>query len=560
MTGFGEQQAQGLSDDEIQHLWEKGYNNPRFFLESYLRDWFPKQIPWVHLGIIAILTRKADFLLDWTYDDEGNCTYGPADLDKIVRHFCWKDPDTGEEHRVFHPSEDGQSLRVTINRNTLIMMPRGFSKTTIAMGCELWAIVYKETDFDLIVSATAKHSTNFLSSIAHQLQNNKLLQKVYGEFKPPQRSGYVWSEAEGHVQTLNGIDIMAKGAGSQIRGTNVNAKRPKRIIVDDLESKETVNTDEQRQKLKSWYYSDLRYALPRTQKDAYMIVLATLLHPEAIVKVLMTDNRYNVIVFGAIDPDGDALWPEAMTLDEINAERAQMANLGLLGEFYRELMNEIRSNDQIKFLPEHIREEFHNPREAIKLAIAMDPAISEDRRADFASIAVVGMLPGGRIHLFDIWLKRGASPREKIDKFFEMKMAWGLGSDAEHGIESIAYQSSLVHLAQEEMFRKSKQFGVPLYFEMKKITHGSQRKIERVEGILHARYIAGYITHQRVFPEYNSQLLDWPNGKKDGPDCVSMAVKLLDPVAWVAGTDESSSSDPTADVYEPLPKNFGARY
>ena len=551
-----------LSKEEIANLWEVGYKNPLFFLREYLSDWFPGPIPWVHRGIVAILTRKPDFLLEWEYDSEGKQIYGEAELSKILRHFKWTDPNTQEEHFIFSLVEgpDGQpAIEMVINQNTLIMMPRGFSKTTLTMGCELWAICYKMTDFDLIVSSTAAHSENFLASIALQLATNEKLKAVYGNLKPPQRSGYTWSEATGHIQTLNGIDLMAKGAGSQIRGSNVNGKRPKRILVDDLESKETVNTKEQRQKLKSWYYSDLRYALPRVDKNAYMVVLATLLHPEAIVKVLMEDGRYNVVVFGAIDPDGDELWPEAMTHEEIELERSTLTRIGLRSEFYRELMNEIRSDDQIAFKPEYIREEFHAPEEAVQLAIALDPAISEDRRADFACIAVLGMLPGGRIHIFDIWMKRGASPREKIDRFFEMKMQWKIPASGKHGVESIAYQAALVHLMQEEMFRKSKEYGVPLYFEVIKLTH-AQKKTERIEGYLHPRYSAGYITHQRVFPEYNSQLLDWPNGKRDGPDAVSMAIQMLDDSAWVAGSDPDSEADVHADVYEPLPMNFGARY
>ncbi|WP_417436488.1 hypothetical protein [Idiomarina abyssalis] len=545
-----------LSQEEVAQLQLRGYENPLWFLKQYLADWFPGRVPWVHRGIVAILTRKPDFLLEF---EPG---YGEEDLSKILRHFRWKDPDTGEIHFVFTlvESEEGQkSIQMVINRNTLIMLPRGFSKTTLTMGCEIWSLVYKMTDFDMIVSSTAGHAENFLSSIATQLSGNEALKAVYGELKPPQRSGYTWSEAEGHIQTLNGIDLLAKGAGSQIRGSNINAKRPRRILVDDLESKDTVNTKEQRQKLKSWYYSDLRYALPRTDKDAYMVVLATLLHPEAIVNVLMTEGSYNAIVFGAIDPDGDALWPEAMTLEEINAERAKMARIGLLGEFYRELMNEIRANAQIQFLPEFIREEFHAPEEAVQLAIALDPAISEDRRADFASIVVLGMLPGGRIHIFDVWMKKGAGAREKIDKYFELRMQWKLHANSKHGIEAIAYQASLVHLMQEEMFRKSREYGVPMYFEIEKLTH-AQKKTERIEGFLHPRYSSGYVTHQRVFPEYNSQLLDWPNGKKDGPDAAAMAVSLLDSSAWAAGTDSDSGASVVDDVYEPLPANFGANF
>ena len=236
-----------------------------------------------------------------------------------------------------------------------------------------------------------------------------------------------------------------------------------------------------------------------------------------------------------------------------------MARIGLLAEFYREMMNEIRGTDQVQFQPEYIRYEFRDPTQAVRLAIAMDPAISEDRRADFASICVLGIFPGGLIHIFDIWMKRGASPREKIDKFFELKIKWGLEADDKHGIESIAYQASLLHLVQEEMFRKSKEHTKPLYFEVTKITHANKKE-ERIEGFLHPRYSSGYITHQRAFPEYESQLLDWPNGKKDGPDSAAMGVSLLDDVAWVGGTKVDSPNALEEDEYEPLPSGFGSMY
>src|SRR5690606_29194287 len=87
-----QQSLKGLSKEEILQLWERGYQDPRFFLQSYLRDWFPSHIPWVHQGIIAILTRKPDFLLEWQYDSKGNCVYGPDELSKILRHFSWTDP------------------------------------------------------------------------------------------------------------------------------------------------------------------------------------------------------------------------------------------------------------------------------------------------------------------------------------------------------------------------------------------------------------------------------------------------------------------------------------
>lgn len=544
-----------LSPEEIQHMWQRGYENPLYFLRTVLRDWFPLPPPWVHRGIVAIQTRKPDFLLEF---EEG---YGPCELDKILRHFTWTDPNTEEKHHIFslvEKADGGQQIQMTISKNTLILLPRGFSKTTLTMGTTLWSVAYEQTNFDLIVSATAGHAGNFTSSVAHQIENNPVFKMIYGDLRPPQRSGYTWSESEGHLQTLNGIDLMAKGAGSQVRGSNVNAKRPKRILVDDLETRDTVATAEQRKKLRSWYYSDLRYALPRVDKSAHMVVLATLLHPEAIVKVLMDDGSYNVIIFGAVDPDGDALWEEACSLEEFERDKAKMIRLGLKAEFYREMMNKIVSSDSIKFLPEYIREEFRDSASAVRLAIAMDPAISEDRRADFASIAVLGIHPGGLIHVYDLWMKRGASPREKVNQFFDMIFKWNMQTSDAFGIESIAYQAALIHLVQEEMWRQARLRGRHLFFEVQKIGHGANRKVERVEGYLHPRYSAGYITHQRVFPEYNSQLLDWPAGKKDGPDSVAMGISLLDPQAWTASDEPGNEAEEWKDEYEPLPDNFGS--
>ena len=111
------------------------------------------------------------------------------------------------------------------------------------------------------------------------------------------------------------------------------------------------------------------------------------------------------------------------------------------------------------------------------------------------------------------------------------------------GVESIAYQAALVHLLREEMFRKG------YYFEVTPITHGRQRKEERVEGILQPRYASGYITHQRQFGILETSLLDWPNGKKDPPDAEAMAISLLDDYAPMAAPSDSDLGD---DEYEPL--------
>lgn len=520
----------------------KGFRNPAFFLKTFMADWFPGRMPWVHRGIAAIVTKQCAFLQE--FDDE----YTQKDLDKIIRHFEWKDSE-GNEHRTFKLV--GDKLTMEVGLHTLIMLPRGFSKTTLLMGLECWAVCYQETDFDMIVSATQSHADSFLSSVAGQIENNSLILQCFGKLKPDQRSGVKWAESSGEINTITNVSLRARGAGSQIRGQNIDGKRPKRIIVDDLEKPESVATQEQRDKLKSWYYSDLRYALPRLVKDASMLVLGTLLHREALTTVLMRDPQYNVIVFGAVDPDGDPLWEEAMSLAEVESEKGILAQAGMLSKFYLELFNVIKGDEQDSFRDEFITVAPKSPDAAVLKAIVLDPAISEKKKADFASIAVVGMMPDGLIHVYEVWMKKGANPRELIDKYFELRLVWGLDGNSKHGIESVAYQASLIHLVKEEMFRKSAQSGVNQYFEVKGITHSSD-KVLRIKGVLYPRYASGYITHQRMFGEYTKQLLDFPNDKLDGPDAVAMAITLLDEAAGIAGGDSVGE-----DAYEPLEKLIG---
>lgn len=524
---------------------KEGFRNPTLFLKTVLADWFPGRMPWVHRGIAAIFTKQCQFLLDFSEE------YGEADLDKIVRHFVYKDRKTSRYIPIFTWDKDSNSLSMSIGLHTLIMLPRGFSKTTLLMGLQIWSVCYQETDFDLLVSATQSHANSSLAAIANQLENNVLIKKMFGDLRPAQRSGVKWSESSGEITTKSGVSLRSKGAGSQIRGQNINSKRPKSILVDDLEDEETVATPEQRAKLKKWYFADLKYALPRMVKDARMIVLGTLLHREALTTVLMDDPQYNVIKFGAIDPDGDPLWPEAMSQEEFDQEKASMAGKGLLAQFYLELMNEIRGDDAGSIREEHIQVVARNPQDAILKAIAVDPAISAKKGADFASIAVVGMMPGGQLHIFDVWMERGASPRQIVDQYFKMRLEWGLTASDRHGVESIAYQAALIHIMQEEMFRKSAASKIQQYFEIIPITHSSD-KVLRIKGVLFPRYFSGYITHQRAFGEYTAQLLDFPNGKKDGPDSVAMAITLLDPAAASAG-----GNAPAEDTYEPLSKLLG---
>lgn len=522
-----------LSKEEASEVAARCFSDPHFFCKFFLNEWFFLPMPAVHRGVLAVLTKKCNFLLNFDED------YTEGDLEWIIENFTWKenpsDPDSAE-HPIFSRTEEG--LQMVLGRYTLIMMPRGMSKTTLVNAANLYIILFQECQFPVYLSEAQTHASRQLMNVTGQLTSNQRIKAVFGNIRPEQRTGLTWSESEGLVQTTTGVSIAARGRGAQIRGLNINAVRPDRIIVDDVEDKESVATADQRQKGKEWFYGDVMPAMNELNKDATIVALGTLLGPEALLNTMASDPEWNTIIFGVLDKKGNAVWPAWMNLDKIESKKQSFAVKGLLHIFYLEFFNQIRAPERQKFKPEHIIIEPVSLEEVPFRAMVLDPAISKRAGADFAAISVVGMRDNGIIQILDTWGKVGATPREQIDMYFELHFRWQM-SGQRHGVESISWQAALLHLIPEEMFRQGKTHGPSSYFEVIPITHsGEGKKTERVEGILQPRYSAGYVRHQKRFPELETQLLDWPLGKKDFPDATAMAVSLLDDVASVAGGEK----------------------
>lgn len=514
-----------LSKEERQALALGWYSDPVLFCGTALEHWFPKRMPWVHRGILAILLRKTDFL----------AKYG--ELEKIQKHFVYKE--NGKILPMFL-LEDGKITLVAKDK-IAIMMPRGFSKTTIVNAALIYLIEFQDCKFPLLVSETNAHAKNQLGNVKRELESNAILISVFGPKVPGRQDSEKWTEDM--ITTTDGITVMSRGRGGQVRGLNYNANRPDVIVVDDLEDKESVSTQEQVKKSRSWFYSDL---IPcRSKQGSRIVVLGTLLAKDALLMHLGTDPSWTFVRFGAVDLDGDLLWDENMNFAQIESEKASYALAGNLNEFYMEFMSELRDESTAKFRKEFIQ--YSARPELVAKAIVIDPAISNSATADDCAIAVVGMTDKGKIHVCDIWGKRGASPREQVDAYFDLIAR---NNPDIFGVEAIAYQAALIHLLREEMFRRKK------YFEIIPITHKA-KKSERILGVLQPRYASGYVTHEQIFPKLEQQLLDYDGkGHDDYPDVVAMAVTLLDPYAAQAADSEKDLAD---DEYEPLDATYFRR-
>ncbi len=524
--------AEELTSVELAQL---GYWDPVFYCKYFLAELFSEPMPWVHRALLAILLRKCSFLEKY------------GELDKILTNFALKEAG-GEDLQLFYLDDEGK-IQMRQRRFTNIMLPRGASKTTIAgIAVPTYNIVYQDVDFMVYVSEAGPHSQMQLDTVKSELSHNEKFLAVFGLLRPKQTADEKWSQ--NMFETSTGVAMAARGRGAQVRGLLHHGRRPRVIIVDDLEDKDSVRTPERRDQTREWFYGDLLPALPKIGKGNSTVVnLATTLHPQGLGNVLQRDPQWTTILFGAKDAQGDLLWASWMNEKDLAKEKRSYTLQGLLHVYYMEFFNQLIAVETQIFKQEYIH--YGTPKGELRSAIYVDPAISNKRRADRTFITVAGIAEDGFIYVLEEWAKRGATPRELIDKYFELAIYYNCDRTTGHGVEAIAYQAALVHLMKEEMFRKGH------YFEVIPVTHARRqsnipaKKEERIQAILQPRYAAGYIKHVKPLPELEAELLNFSLAglsHDDGPDSLAGCVSLLDPFAPSASGD----IDLATDQYESL--------
>jgi hypothetical protein len=539
-------EQQELSKEEKQYLAHKGWENPVWFCRWFLEDLFPTPMPWLHRGVLAILLRRCDFL------------QSDPELATIIKNFYWReDPheendDPAKRHYIFHLDDHGL-LYMDLERFTVMMMPRGFSKTTLAgVAVPLINILYQENPFTAYISEANPHAKMQLGNVRYQLSDNRRIRAVFGDLRPNMSDDEKWSED--FFETTTGMAMVARGSGGQIRGLNHKGNRPKHIVGDDLEDQESVATEAQREKMRAWFYADVLNALPEADISSSITVLGTLLHSDSLLNTLMNDPEWTVIRMEALDVDEKPVWPLVMDDAKLARRKQSLAAAGLLHVYFMEFHNRVIAAETQIIKKEHWIYEVPVMADFVGKALYMDPAISEKRTADSTVIACVGITKKGVIWILDLWGKRTSDEMEKVNAFFAMSKRWGVPTFGEHhGIESNAYQAAVANRVREEMFRQKH------YFELKSVTNKS-KKISRIKMGLAQPLVAGYVRCARRFFDLEIEAAEFrEDGSHKHDDYLDATAGAIDLVS-AEHASAAAAVDPTADIYPPLEEELGGEW
>ena len=407
-------------------------------------------------------------------------------------------------HREF---KQNLVIGLASDTKTAILAPRGHAKSTIVtLGLALMSAALEVKSFILIVSDTGPQAASMMAAIIGELDENERLLRDFPGLERKMINGRPVADRDNDIALANGVRIVARGAGSSMRGMRHRQHRPDLIIIDDLENDEAVNTDYQRDKLRNWFNTALMNVAGPT---CSVVMVGTLLHYDALLADVMKRPGWRHFTYYAMQKDGqpsrdfeDATWPEYWTPAAL---RAKIEEIGLFA-FNREFLHDPVNEDEALFRQGWLKYYHEHQVKIVRKALAIDPAFSKDQKNDESALAVLGTDAAGNIYLVDWWAGRvsSAALREQIERLI------GLHKPAAIGAESVQAQVWLVEALREMGYPCQK-------------LQPDKDKVRRAEN-LSIRYQNGTVYHryQDRDSAFELQLLRFPKGKHD--DLVDAAV------------------------------------
>lgn len=457
--------------------------------------------------------------------------FSKSELDDIFVE-CYAD--TRKYAKVMHPemfsspfSELHDKIFELIDSDAprvAIAAPRGLGKTTIASTYATKCMLYRSRYFVPYVSNSATMASMQSDNIKRELLSNQDIRSIFGNVKTAsaKESGFDESFSK---EAWVGFDtlILPRGAQQQVRGILWNSNRPDLIIIDDLEKKDELMNEENRIKLKSWFYSDLLKCIDRYKKNFRIIYIDTIKHEDSLLEELLASSDWESTRLSVCDEDYKSLAPEYISDAELKEEVESHREKGQLDVFYMEYMNLPISLEDASFKNEHFKH--YDPpldleiRKKLEFLVIVDPAKTVKLQAADSAIVGAGLdLAGNRIYIEDIVAGK-MYPDELYNEM--LGMCARLGAKV-LGVEVTSLNEFITQPIRNEIIKRG------IFVELVELK-ARAKKEERI-GWLSPWYRQGYIYHNRnVTVQLEAQLLFFPRSKRlDVADATAYIIEMME--------------------------------
>ncbi len=381
---------------------------------------------------------------------------------------------------------------------------RESAKTQIVIRANLLhALTYPQESrsYLVVICATQRTASKKLIEVSREFLSNTAMKSLVKEIR--ENSGLAF---EVSYITGQSVRIEAYGKGAAVRGLSWGAKRPDLVIIDDPQDEEDARSETVTAGDWDWFLSDV-YFLGQASR---IFIIGNNLGERCIMECIMRNAerlKFTARKIPILTEDGKSAWPEKWPMEAINKERQEFAELGKTDLWFRNKMCECISPDSQKFKREYFRYYEKPPAlETMNIYTAVDLAISDKPNADYSAIVTVGINTAG--HWFVLDTEHGRyDPSTTMDAVFSAVKKW---RPLTVGIETVAYQSALLHFLEKEMPARGIFFRVePLKAEKKK-----ELRIDTLQ----PRFAVGTVWFKAGavwLPEVENELLAYPHGAHD---------------------------------------------
>lgn len=414
----------------------------------------------------------------------------------------------------FH--RDAWRLYTSKHPQCMVIAPREHAKSTaLTFVYVLAEVLFRSSDYVILVSSTEEFAVEQLSNIAEELRTNEDLIREFGiaGFESDAKADIIVKMRDGHR-----FRILCRGAEQRIRGRLWNGKRPNLLVMDDAEDDEQVNSVDRRLKFRRWFFRAAKQALGRFGRTR---VHGTILHEDSFLSRLRKNQEWLHLYYKAhrsFDEFVDILWPENWPPERLRARQAEFLAEGDAAGYSQEFLNDPQDSNEA-----YLRRQDFIPMDERdydtwkQIAVGWDLAVSKADIANRTSCTVGGKCTANILTFLDFYVGRwspvepkGSGERGWIDLMFEIDKRW---APEVHFVEGGTIWKAVEGMVFEEMRIRNHFFNIEILTPIKdKATRG--RSLQR--------------RHRSGMTRWNTKADGYENAKEEMLKFTGYAASRLD--------------------------------
>ncbi|MDR3140430.1 MAG: hypothetical protein LBU37_01680 [Tannerellaceae bacterium] len=300
-------------------------------------------------------------------------------------------------------------VRDHTNMKGAFMWPRGHAKSThFTILIPLWLKFQSKPMIHVmvLVGKSEESANTLLGDLQAELQFNKLLERDFGV----QYNSGSWQEGE--FVTKDDTAFFARGRGQSPRGLRHRDKRPDYIVIDDLDDDELCRSESRVRQLTDWVKEALFGTLDGGR--GRFIMVGNLIAKNSVLANISRISSVHLNRIDALDKDGNPVWKEKWTKEEVEAQAEFMGYRA----FQKEMMNNpitegtVFKNDWIRFkkLPKLNKYD--------SIVAYCDPSFKGTGKNDYKAIKVWGKT-GSELHNIFSFVRQ-CSVAEMVRWFYDL--------------------------------------------------------------------------------------------------------------------------------------------